>query len=70
MDRQPVSSSNIRSIGYRPENHVLELEFYNGRIYRYAKLPNIIYRGLLRAASKGGYFNRHIKDHYPTSRIK
>ncbi len=47
MDRKPVRSSNIRSVGYEVETQVLELEFHSGGIYRYPGVPEVIYRGLM-----------------------
>ena len=35
MERQYVSSSNIASIGYDPDNLVLEIEFLSGAVYQY-----------------------------------
>ena len=35
MERQYVSSSNIASIGYDPDNQVLEIEFLSGAVYQY-----------------------------------
>lgn len=32
MERQYVSSSNIASIGYDPDNQVLEIEFLSGAV--------------------------------------
>ena len=33
MERQYVSSSNIASIGYDPDNQVLEIEFLSGAVH-------------------------------------
>ena len=52
MDRQQVSSSSIRSVGYDPQTQTLELEFHNGGVYRYANVPEAVYRGLMLADSK------------------
>lgn len=35
MIRQPVSSSNIRSIGYDSKSNTLEIEFHSGGVYQY-----------------------------------
>ena len=35
MQRQPVESSMLRSAGFDSERSILELEFNNGRVYRY-----------------------------------
>ena len=65
MDRLHVSSSNIGSVGYEIETQMLELEFHSGGVYRYSDVPKVIYRGLMRAASKGSYFHQNIKGRYP-----
>jgi KTSC domain len=33
MERQPVSSSNLKSVGYDPRSRTLEIEFHNGGVY-------------------------------------
>ena len=35
MDRVPVSSSHIRSVGFDRATLTLDVEFTNGRVYRY-----------------------------------
>lgn len=67
MNRQYVSSSDIRSIGY--ENSTLEIEFYRGGIYKYLNVPLNIYQELMNAGSHGQYFHRHIKNRYHTIKI-
>jgi len=58
MNRTPVSSSNLVSVGY--ENGTLEVEFKDG-IYQYHNVPESLYRGLMSASSKGSYLDQHIK---------
>ena len=67
MNRTPVTSSNIASVGY--ENGTLEIAFVDGGVYQYSNVPEQIYLGLMSAASKGGYFHDHIKDRYLTSKV-
>lgn len=69
MQRQPVSSSNIASIGYHPVNHVLEVEFLNGSIYHYYAVPPAVYERLMGAASHGQYLNAHIKGTFRYERV-
>jgi hypothetical protein len=69
MNRQPVSSSNLRSVGYDRQSQILEIEFHSGGIYQYTSVPESIYTALMQAASKGSYFHDHIKDRYPTQKI-
>ena len=65
MERRPVQSSSLRSIGYDPEGQQLEVEFLSGRIYLYREVPESLYAWLMRSPGKGGYFNRMIRDAYP-----
>ena len=61
MKRQPVSSSNLRAVGYDPGASVLEIEFHSGGIYQYPQVPCAIWRALMAAPSKGKFFHAHIK---------
>ncbi|WP_437759469.1 KTSC domain-containing protein [Sorangium sp. So ce1389] len=70
MNRTSVSSTNIRSVGYDPFTHVLEVEFRSGSIYQYARVPGFTYSGLMRAYSKGSYHNEYIKDRYTCVRVR
>ena len=60
MERQPVESSSIASVGYDERSFELEVEFRNGRTYRYSRVPAAAYRLLLRAPSLGAFMNREI----------
>ncbi len=69
MNRTPVSSSNIASIGFDEATSVLEVEFLAGSIYQYFDVPLAYYEGLLTASSVGGYFNTNIKNSFAYSRL-
>ena len=60
MERQSVSSSNLKSIGY--ENAILDIEFKNEDVYRFSNVPKDIYEALMNAESHGKYFNEHIRN--------
>jgi hypothetical protein len=65
MDRQPIESSLLRSVGYDLDNSILEVEIVeNGRVYEYFDVPLSIYTELMEAESKGAYFNESIRDLY------
>lgn len=64
MQRTPVASSLVASVGYVPEYKVLEIEFQDGRSYQYFGVPERIYKGLMAAESRGRYFNERIRDAY------
>ncbi len=62
MQRLPVDSSSIASIGYAPEQRVLELEFrQSGEVYQYFDVPAEDHTAFLAADSKGTYLNLHFK---------
>ena len=62
IERTPVRSSALRSVGYDQEQRVLEIEFTGGEVYRYFDVPAEVYRGLMAAESHGRYFHRHVRD--------
>lgn len=67
MERTPVESSQIKSVGYDPATHVLEVEFVPrkdgtpGAIYQYDDVPAEIAEQLVAAQSVGRYFNQFVK---------
>ncbi|RMH34563.1 MAG: KTSC domain-containing protein [Nitrospirae bacterium] len=69
MNRMPVSSSNIASIGYDERNLTLEIEFHDGSIYQYFDVPETVYQEFMGADSKGRYLHQHIKNNYRYTRL-
>jgi XTP/dITP diphosphohydrolase len=70
MKRTPVDSSDVVSIGYDPKDRILEVEFREGRIYRYLEVPQDIYDHFLKADSHGGYFNSYINGYFRYRRVE
>lgn len=64
MRRIPVSSSNLKSIGYDADTRILEIEFQTGAVYRYFQVPESEYKGLMSAVSHGKYFHANIRNRY------
>jgi len=64
MDRISLDSTTLRSAGYDPATHVMELEFCTGAIYRYYGVPEFIFCEFLAADSKGRFFGRVIRDRF------
>jgi hypothetical protein len=64
MERTPVESRSIVSVGYDEAAFELEIEFHNGRVYRYSHVPAAAYRLLLQAPSIGQYVNTVIKPRF------
>jgi hypothetical protein len=69
MNRIPVSSSNIRSIGYDPQSAVLKVEFTSGDVYQYFDVPEHLYQGLMNASSKGQFLNDYIRHSYRYQKV-
>ena len=64
IERVPVESSSLVSIGFAREAHVLEIEFRSGAIYRYLGVPQTVFEALKNAESKGRYFAQSIRGKY------
>ena len=69
MQRTPVSSDAMLSVGFDPSRLVLEIEFPSGVVYQYPGVPLTEYQGLMNAASHGDYFNARIKPRYKGRRV-
>jgi hypothetical protein len=67
--RMPVSSSNLRSIGYDPWASTLEVEFQSGSIYQHYAVPYSVYHGLMNASSKGRYYCHNLRNRNGCTRV-
>ncbi|MHB0922570.1 MAG: KTSC domain-containing protein [Bellilinea sp.] len=70
MERVPVSSSNLHSVGYDSASQILEIEFNTGSIYQYLNVPSSIYHGLMSASSHGQYFSQYIRNVFRYRQIR
>ncbi len=78
MNRIPIESSNIASVGYDADTRTLEVEFRGSknkpsRIYQYYDIPFYIYNDLLNGGftSAGRYFREAVvKGGYKYQEIK
>jgi hypothetical protein len=61
MNREPVQSSALSSIGYDAETETLEVEFTSGSVYRYLHVPSVVAAELRNAESRGRYFDAFVK---------
>lgn len=62
MERQPVVSSALASVGYQEASQILEVEFVEGGVYQYFGVPGHVHAGLMAADSHGTYFGTHIRN--------
>lgn len=70
MNRTPVSSSNIRSIGYDAQLVTLEVEFTSGDVYQYFNVPEYLYLQFLHASSHGQFLNDNIRYNYRYRKVR
>lgn len=64
-----MPSTAIARFAYRPALGALDVQFVSGRVYRYFDMPGEVAQALARAGSKGGYFNRAIRDRFRFERL-
>jgi hypothetical protein len=64
MKLETVESDVIHAIGYDDDVNVLEIIFNTGQIYQYRNVPREVFEQLLRAESKGSYFQNNIRDEF------
>lgn len=69
MNRIPVSSSNLASVGYDEDSQTLEIEFQNGAVYQYFDVPRAHYDDLVSVGSVGQYFHQQIRGVFRYSRV-
>jgi len=70
MDRKKVSSSLLRAVGYDPREQCLEVEFNDGRITQFLRVPSEVHRRLMSAPSIVSYFRDQIEDEYSRRTVR
>jgi hypothetical protein len=64
-----LDSTTLAAAAYDDCGEKLQLDFRDGTRYVYSGVAADLYRNLLRATSKGSFFNRHIRGHFPHARL-
>jgi hypothetical protein len=64
-----VESTTLAVVAYDETRELLQLEFRSRAVYRYFDVPDRVHEGLLRAASRGGYFNAEIRGRFRHARV-
>ena len=67
MNVTAVESSTLATVAYDEARELLQLEFRSRAIYQYFGVPAAVHASLLRALSKGSYFNRAVRGRFPYS---
>jgi KTSC domain len=69
MNITAVESSTLATVAYDGKRELLQLEFTSGALYQYFGVPLVVHEAMLRASSKGSYFNHAIRGRFPYRRI-
>jgi len=64
-----LTSTTLAVAAYADRRRQLQLDFRDGTRYVYSGVAPDLYRGLLAAASKGSFFNRYIRSHFPYAKL-
>ena len=64
-----MPSSVILHASYNKYTSTLKVTFVSELVYEYKNVPEEIYNAMITSASKGIYFNRHIKGQYEFNKV-
>ncbi len=64
-----VKSRNLDAIGYDLRRHSLYIRFIGNKLYRYKKVPALVWIGLQLASSKGSFFQEWIVGNFDYERV-
>ena len=64
-----VDSTTLAAAAYDDRCAILRLDFRDGARYTYSGVSPELFRDLLRATSKGSFFNRHIRGRFPCAKL-
>jgi hypothetical protein len=68
IDRSPVQSSNVTSVGYDPDSKTLAIEFKDGSVYHYHDVESSTHEELVSSKSVGKFIHSNIKGNYKHSK--
>ena len=69
IQRQPVTSSDIASVGYDTSTQTLEIEFHATGTYRYFSVPQEVFDSLRTTPSPGKFFLQNIKTKFAWEKV-
>jgi len=68
-NRVRLGSAAIAAVNYDAQKSTLDVEFREGETYRYLRVPEFVYRELLKAESAGAFWNA-IKNHFEYEKVE
>jgi hypothetical protein len=69
VERQPVKSRILRSVGYDEKTKILEIEFQSGLVYQYLGVPAKVHKDLMRSGEIGKYFTDKVRTQFQTKQV-
>jgi hypothetical protein len=69
VERLPVKSRILRSIGYDDSTKILEIEFQNGLVYQYTGVPPKVYADLMHSGEIGKYFSEKVRPKFQSKQV-
>jgi len=69
MDRKPVKSSNIKSVGYDAATRKMHVEFSSGGVYEYDGVEPSDHASFVHDSSPGGHFAKHIRPKFKGKKL-
>lgn len=64
IERLPVDSSNLKSVGYDETRGILAVEFQSGAIFHYYQVPLQVFEDMGAAESRGRYYAKEIRGRF------
>jgi len=69
MQRMPVESSTVKSVGYDLLSETLEIEFKGKNLYEYFDVPQDVYIELVGSQSIGKFVNSKLNKIYKSRKV-
>jgi hypothetical protein len=64
----PVTSSNLKAVGYDALTNTLAVQFSSGATYHYSGVDSDAHDALMKSESKGSHFFKNIKGKFDYQR--
>jgi hypothetical protein len=69
LERQPVKSRILRSVGYDDSTKILEIEFQTGLVYQYSGVPPKVYADFMHSDEIGKFFSEKVRTQFRTKQV-
>lgn len=69
LERQPVKSRILRSVGYDSSTKILEIEFQTKLVYQYLGVPPKTFADLMHSDEIGKYFSEKVRPKFQAKMV-